>query len=65
MPPQPRRIEITFEKDGTSKVEAHGFAGMGCQQATAPYEEAIGKPGLRTLKPEAKVTARASQAVRQ
>lgn len=37
-----KSIEITFNPDGTSKVEAQGFKGGSCQQATKEFIEALG-----------------------
>ncbi len=37
-----REIEITIFRDGTSKVDAKGFAGAGCQKATEAIEIALG-----------------------
>lgn len=50
-----RQAIISFKTDGTSKVEAIGFNGMGCTEATAAIEAALsgGAPVARTLKPEA------------
>ena len=38
-----KSIEITFKTDGTTKIEAIGFKGKGCQQATADFEKALGQ----------------------
>ena len=37
-----KQIEITFRPDGTSEVKAVGFKGKGCQEITAPFEQALG-----------------------
>jgi hypothetical protein len=37
-----KEIEITIFRDGTSKVDAKGFAGVGCQKATEAIEVALG-----------------------
>ncbi len=37
-----KSIEITFKTDGTTKIEAIGFKGKGCQQATADFEKGLG-----------------------
>lgn len=37
-----RQIVITVERDGTTKVDAQGFKGKGCQDATQAIEIAIG-----------------------
>jgi len=37
-----RSIEITCKGDGTIQVEAIGFKGKGCQEATADFEKALG-----------------------
>lgn len=37
-----KRIEFHIKTDGTFTIEAFGFEGNSCEQATAPYEEALG-----------------------
>ena len=37
-----KSIEITCKGDGTIQIEAIGFKGKGCQQATADFEKALG-----------------------
>jgi hypothetical protein len=37
---------------GEITVEADGFQGDGCEAATKAIEEALGKPGERTRKPD-------------
>lgn len=38
-----RRIEVTFDSQGNSSIEAFGFTGSACLSATKSIEEAIGK----------------------
>lgn len=48
-----KKIEIVCKKDGTFTIEAFGFEGNSCEQATAPYEEALGGETIeKTRKPE-------------
>ena len=47
-----KEIVITFNSDGTSSVEAVGFQGRGCKEATLPFERALGVAGETKLKPE-------------
>lgn len=48
-----KQIEIICKKDGTFTLEAFGFEGNSCEQATAPYEEALGGETIeKTRKPE-------------
>jgi len=37
-----RKITVKIGIDGTAVVEAHGFKGKGCKDATKQIEEAIG-----------------------
>jgi hypothetical protein len=37
------RFEILIKADGSVKIEAQGFSGSACEQATRALEEAIGK----------------------
>jgi hypothetical protein len=47
-------IIMSFDlKTGEFKIEAEGFQGGSCLQATQPFEEALGIVGDRTYKPEA------------
>jgi hypothetical protein len=45
-----KKIVIVFDKRGGSKVEAFGFTGSACLEATKSIEEAIGKVGDRKMK---------------
>lgn len=49
-----RSIEVVISPLGKVKVEAKGFDGQGCEDATKPIEDALsGKGGMtRELKPE-------------
>ena len=38
----PKRIICTIGKDGKVMIEADGYAGEGCVEATAPFEEVLG-----------------------
>lgn len=48
-----KMITIDFRKDGTSKIEAHGFEDSSCLAATKSVEDVLGAVGKRNLKPEA------------
>ena len=47
-----RRIQVRVSPFGEITVEAEGFQGRGCEAATQAIEEALGKPGQRTRKPD-------------
>ncbi len=40
-----KRVEITIDTDGTTKVEAFEFKGVGCKDATKQIEMALAGPG--------------------
>ena len=53
-----RAILIHFDKTtGAVEIEAQGFEGLSCLEATQPFEEALGivKESDRTYKPEAEI----------
>ena len=45
-------IEVTIEPDGQIKIDAIGFKGADCDQATRYLEEALGVIGQKQKKPE-------------
>lgn len=47
-----KQIKVTIDLDGTSKVEAIGFTGTSCKQATGAIEKALGKVTKTVAKPE-------------
>jgi len=47
-----RRIHVRVSPNGETCVEADGFQGKGCEAATKAIEEALGKPGRRSRKPD-------------
>lgn len=47
-----RKIHVRVTPAGDITVEAEGFNGSGCEAATKAIEEALGKAGTRTRKPE-------------
>ena len=47
-----RKIHVRISPAGDITVEADGFHGKGCEAATKAIEEALGKPGTRTRKPD-------------
>ena len=50
-----RQVVVVFNPDGTTKIEALGFKGQGCTEATAVIEQALTGGGAvdRHMKPEA------------
>lgn len=48
----PKQIEITCHGDGSITVEAVGFKGKGCKQATEAFEKALGEVKTDTKKSE-------------
>ncbi|GCL39014.1 DUF2997 domain-containing protein [Sphaerospermopsis sp. FACHB-1094] len=54
-----RAILIHFDAGaGEVKIEAEGFEGLSCIEATQPFEEALGIVGDRTYKPESQQQVR-------
>lgn len=47
-----RKIQVRITPSGEITVEAHGFMGKGCEAATKAIEDALGKAGTRTRKPD-------------
>lgn len=48
-----KRIEIVCKTDGTFTVEAFGFEGNTCEEATAKYEKVLGGETIKEQrKPE-------------
>ena len=47
-----KQIVVTIDTDGNSKVEAVGFSGSGCQDATKAIEAALGGVSDDVKKPE-------------
>jgi len=47
-----RRIHVRVSPIGDITVEAEGFQGKGCEAATKAIEDALGRPGKRTRKPD-------------
>ena len=47
-----RRIHVRVSPAGDIIVEAEGFHGKGCEAATKAIEDALGKAGTRTRKPD-------------
>ncbi len=45
-----KKIVVTFDKKGGSRVEAFGFTGAACLAATKDIEDAIGKTEGRKMK---------------
>lgn len=49
---QKRTLEITIAPGGAIAIEASGFKGSDCEQATRELEQALGIVRQRTRKPE-------------
>jgi hypothetical protein len=47
-----RTIEITVSPIGDIQIDAIGFKGSGCEQATKVFEEALGVTAKKVKKPE-------------
>lgn len=47
-----KKIQIDIKKDGTIDIEAIGYKGVGCEEATRVFEEALGTVTSRDKKPE-------------
>ena len=47
-----RKIHVRISPTGDVTVEAKGFSGKGCEAATKAIEDALGKVGTRTRKPD-------------
>jgi len=47
-----KRVVIRLGKDGSVKVEAEGFTGQSCEEATKFLDTLFGSPAERDLKPE-------------
>lgn len=47
-----RIIQIDIKRDGTVNIEAIGFKGEECEQATLPFEEKLGKIATKNYKQE-------------
>ncbi len=47
-----RELKITIDGDGHATIEAIGFHGVGCKDATRAFEDALfGREGQSTEKP--------------
>lgn len=47
-----KTIEVSVSPAGAISIEAEGYTGSGCEDATRFLEEALGLPGKRTRKSE-------------
>ena len=47
-----KSIEVIIQPDGSLKIDAVGFTGSDCEQATAFLEDALGQASSRQRKPE-------------
>ena len=49
---QKKTIEVSVSPTGAISIEAEGYNGSGCEEATRFLEEALGLPGKRKRKAE-------------
>ena len=49
---QKKTIEVSVSPAGAISIEAEGYTGSGCEEATRFLEEALGLPGKRRRKAE-------------
>lgn len=47
-----KQITIQVSTEGEITIEAVGYRGASCEQATRALEKALGVPGKRTRKPD-------------
>jgi len=47
-----KKVKVTIDQMGNPVIEAVGFNGCGCTDATKSIENALGGPVDRTMKPE-------------
>ena len=47
-----KKVIVKLGKDGSVKVEAEGFVGSSCEDATKFIDDIFGKPTDKKLKPE-------------
>ena len=47
-----KTIEVSVSPAGAISIEAEGYTGSGCEEATRYLEEALGLPGRRKRKAE-------------
>jgi hypothetical protein len=45
-------LHITVKPDGEVEIDAVGYSGTGCLEASRPYEKALGEVVSRKKKPE-------------
>lgn len=48
--PMQKYVEITVDDESKVTIEAHGFNGQGCLEATRDIERALGRAGKRVHK---------------
>ena len=56
-----KRIDIDIGPDGSIAIDAVGFSGPDCEEATRFLEEALGEPASRQHKPEYRQRASAQR----
>jgi len=47
-----KEITVDVDSDGSVSIDANGFSGADCEEATRFLEEALGKEQIRKRKPE-------------
>lgn len=55
------QVIITVDSQGLFTIEAQGYAGTSCEQATAALEAALGKVEKRDYQPEYHQTSHSQQ----
>jgi hypothetical protein len=50
-----KKIIVTFDTHGGSRIEAFGFKGAECLKATKSFEQVLGKTSAPQPKPEMKL----------
>jgi hypothetical protein len=58
-----KTIEITIDESGKTTVEAQGFTGSSCTDATKAIEQALGAVSHDTKKPEYYQQTRTAQTI--
>jgi len=59
-----KEIVVIIKPDGSSSVEAFGFKGTSCKDATKEIEKALGKVASDKLKPEYYETERVGTTIK-
>ena len=60
-----KQVMITIAEDGDFTIEAQGYSGTSCEEATQNLEKALGKKDKRDYKPEYHNTQAQEQHIHQ